>query len=270
MGAVLAGTARADRRPELRRWDLELAWWNDFFSELPPVDDAGFTNDTVAALRWRLAPDRALRVAAVHRMVTERWGRRRWDQLDLAGAYERRWPLGRFVAQVEGRGGLVVAGNLGGLALQDGWHRWTGTGPTVDEGLPDRYDGERRAAALIGARAELEWPAQWARPYGGLDGALALGSTGVSSFAAFAGVAAALPLGREVELVAWFELAAGRYATGDPNLAMPGGYGTDGWQASPRLGAALRGRAWQLAWEWRGNEGGSGEPTGVVAFTVRR
>lgn len=254
---LIGGTARADT------WRLRAAIDNDAFTEvIPPLDDQGFTNDLALAV-VRTDGDLSLGGSISHRMITSRAGRFRWDQLDVVATAERTWPRGLATSVWLG---ATFGGNLGGLAMQDRWHAVTGTGPTIDEGLSATYDGDRRAALLAGAR-ETASIGRRVQGYGVLAGQLALGSTGVSRIEAAAGVRAIGRVGR-TELGAHGELAVARYRVGDPNLALPGGYGA-GWQLEWRLGAHVAWSRYRVSYEYRANEGGSGEPIGALAFELR-
>ena len=99
--------------------------------------------------------------------------------------------------------------------------------------------------------------------YGVVDGQLALGRTGVTSFETAAGGAL---MSRHVG--AHFELAVTRYHVTDPNLALPGGYGA-GWQLEWRVGVHVRWSHYRLGYEYRENEGGSNQPIGLFEFSSR-
>ena len=252
---ALASPAHAD--PEV--WELRATWGNDLFTEvIPPVDDSGFTNDLGLALSRHCGAWSAggsLR----HRMITEVFGRRRWDQVDLFATADRRWPYVTGSARL----GPSFGGSLGGRAVQNTWHRITGSGPTLDEGLQSDYDGAHRVGLVAGVqlRGHLGEPTH--QLYTAADAQLALGSTGVSSIELAAGGRASHHLGR-VQLGAHVELAASRYAVDDPNLALRGGYGTDGTQLAYRIGVHVSWSRYQLVYTYRANEGGSGEPIGVI------
>jgi hypothetical protein len=257
--ALGAASARADS------WEVDATWGNDLFTELiPPIDDSGFTNDLGLALRQQRG---ALVVGGSirHRMITEVFGRRRWDQLELFATAERRW------SYVDGgaRLGPSFAGSLGGRAIQNTWHRITRSGPTLDEGLQSDYDGDHRIALIAGIDARAHIGAPLHQLYIAADAQLALGSTGVSWLEVAAGARVAHDL-RRVRLGAHGEVAASRFSVDDPNLVLRGGYGTDGTQLSYRVGVDVAWSRYQLAYTYRANEGGSGEPFGVVELIVRR
>ena len=245
-------------------WRVRAAIDNDAFTEvIPPLDDQGFTNDFALAIA-RAEGELAIGGAVLHRMITSRRDRRRWDQLDVVATAERASPrAGTATAWL----GAALGGNLGGRAIQNGWHSISGTGNTLDEGLQDTYDGGRRAALLLGAR-ETAAVGRRVQGYGVLAGQLAIGGTGVTRVEAAAGVRGRGHLGR-TELGAHGELAVTRYHVGDPNLALPGGY-RDGGQLEWRLGAHVAWSNYRISYEYRANEGGSGEPLGVLAFELGR
>jgi hypothetical protein len=103
------------------------------------------------------------------------------------------------------------------------------------------------------------------------DGQLALGSTGVSFVELGAGGRASHSL-RHVELGVHLELAASRFSVDDPNLALRGAYDSDGagTHLAYRAGIHATWSCYQLEFTYRSNEGGSGEPIGVLELAVAR
>jgi hypothetical protein len=253
--AAPAGTARADFR---------FTTGNDLFADLdPPIEDDGFTNDIGLAL-WRPAGPYLVGGSLLHRWITEDGGFRRWDQVELLATVERPW--GRYVV-TSARLGPTVGGNWGGRWIQDRWHRLTGD-RTLGSGLQDDYPGDRTVALLAGGelRASI---GSFARGYAVLDGQVALGQTGLTYVE---GAAGGQLVGRIrcVELAAHVELAIARYHVGDDIMALPGGYGVSGWEPQWRAGFHVAWRRIKLAYEYRANEGGSGEPIGTVTLVIRR
>ncbi len=59
-----------------------------------------------------------------------------------------------------------------------------------------------------------------------------------------------------------FASLGGFFLTADPNLALAGGYAND-VAAGYRLFFSLEKGGYEFGWQYRANEGGSGEPTGV-------
>jgi hypothetical protein len=102
--------------------------------------------------------------------------------------------------------------------------------------------------------------------YGVLAGQLALGRTGVSRVEAAVGARAAGRI-RGAAPGVHGELALAHYRLNDPNLELRGGYGA-GWQVEWRIGVHVAWSRYRLAYEYHANEGGSGEPLGVLAFTA--
>lgn len=254
---VLMGeTARAD---DDAHWLTYAAIRNDVFTDLqPPIDDAGFTHDTVVSLRREHA-GLTFGGSILDRWITSREDQRRWDQLELLALGEYAWP--HRISTVA-RLGPTFGGNFGGRALQSGWHGLTGTGPTLDQGLQSDYPDHRRAGIVAGGGARADVGSELGG-YGVVDGQLALGG-GVTAFQIAVGGRAAWR-----HLVTHVELAVSRYHVADPNLGLPGGYGR-GFQLEWRAGIDVRWSRFQLGYEYRANEGGSGEPIGVIAFQSRR
>ncbi|HUS29384.1 MAG TPA: hypothetical protein VMZ53_12785 [Kofleriaceae bacterium] len=253
---------------------------NDVLSELiPPMDDLGFTHDNVLAIGVARG-DYVIGGKLFDRWITSRTDRRRWDQLDLLATYEQRlWPAGDEPSQwqltAQARLGPTFGGNFGGQYLQNGWHYISKTGPTVDEGLANDYRGDDTIGVLAGAHLHAE---RWLRSepfregvapssplrafvYSNVDGQGTFGA-GVSSIEGALGAWIGVH-----RIGAHVEAAVTRYHVADANLALPGGYGV-GWQFEWRAGIDVTWSRYRLAYEYRANEGGSGEPIGVVAFSL--
>ncbi len=251
--------------PEIARADMRIAIGNDVFTELdPPIDDDGFTNDIDLAF-WR--PYRAYLVGGrlVHRWITEETdipsGRRR-DLVDLLATAERPW---RFLTG-SARVGPTFTGNLGGRYMQNGWHYLCRCGTLLEDGLQSEYEGGTDVGALAGARLRAAH-GTWAQAYAFTDGQLSLG-TGVSSFEAAAGGIVEGTRGAN-RFGAHAEVAAMRFHVVDDRLALPGAY-RPGWHGAWRLGVHYaRGRV-RVDYEYRANEGGSGEPFAVIAVTIKQ
>jgi hypothetical protein len=253
-------------------WLTYAAFRNDVFTELdPPIDDVGFTHDNVFALRRQAGRD-TLGGSFVHRFITSRVDRRRWDLVELFATGERILmepePLA-VTATV--RAGPTLGGNWGGRYMQNAFHAITKLGPTVDEGLANDYPGSREIGFVAGGRARasvsrdrspLRGPATEA--YSFVDGQVAIGGTGVTSMqAAIGGNLASAHVG------AHLEIAVARYHVGDPYLALPGAY-RSGWQFEWRVGVDVHWSRFRLGYEYRANESGSGEPMGLFEVSTTR
>lgn len=241
-------------------WHLHAAIGNDAFTQLiPPLPDDGFTNDLALAIR-RADHGLAIGGSIFHRMITDSPQGLRVDQLDLLATADRTltpW----LVAGA--RIGPTFTGNLGGRALQNWWHGFSHTGPTIAQGLPSLYPGEREAAVLVGGHVRAE-TGDVVRAYVAVDAQLALGGTGVSVFeTAVGGIARAHV--RTIELAVHFELAGADVETSDPWLALPLAYHR-GWHVAWRVGTHVAWGANRISYEYRANEGGSGEPIGIIAY----
>ena len=263
MRLLITAAALVGATADAARGDARISVGNDVFTELdPPIDDSGFTNDLAFAV-WRPYRGYDVGFSVLDRWITEVGGQRRWDQLDVLATASRVW---HDHVALSARLGPTFGGNLGGRAIQDRWHALSGTGPTIEEGLPDTYDGGRRAGVLAGAQGGASIGDR-VQGYGALGGQLALGGTGVSRVEAAAGVRAAGRL-RGAAPGVHGELALARYRTADPNLELPGGYRA-GWQLEWRIGVHVAWSRYRISYEYRANEGGSGEPFGVLAFAAR-
>lgn len=262
-----AGPARADDSAGIH-WHIYAALRNDVFTEvIPPIDDRGFTHDNVVQT-IRLDEDRRLGFGGrfVHRWITSRADRRRWDQVELTALAVRTGTVPFLPIFLDGTAtlGPTFGGNFGGRYLQNGWHAITGTGPTVDEGLANDYPAGRQIGIVAGARGRVRVGQQVAYGYGVLDTQLGLGGGGVSIIdAALGGVLGTRHVGAHAEV------ALTNYWVSDELLALPGGY-DEGFHVEWRVGVHVAWSRFRLSYQYRANEGGSGEPIGVIAFESRR
>lgn len=254
--------AMADDRDGVA-WHTYAAFRNDAFTELDfPVDDVGFTHDSVVSV-VRARGDLGFGGAFMHRWLTSNRDFRRWDQLDLLAVVDKRWLGAPVRLDTRGRLGPTFGGNFGGR--QNGWHELSRTGGTLEHGsLADDYPGDRRVGLVVGGRGRAQLGEDRLHGYGIFDGQAGLGA-GVSSIeTALGGSASTRHVG------AHLEIAVTRYRVTDPLLALPGGYGS-GWQLEWRVGVHVAWSRFRVSYQYRANEGGSGEPIGVLAFeSVRR
>ncbi|HEY5924289.1 MAG TPA: hypothetical protein VIV11_21580 [Kofleriaceae bacterium] len=250
-------------------WFTYAAFRNDVFTELdPPIDDFGFTHDNVFVLR-RQQGIYTFGGSFMHRWITSRMDRRRWDLVELFATGERELVVWTDAAErphrvsATVRVGPTLGGNFGGRYMQNGWHEISETGPTVYEGLANDYPGDRKLGFVIGSRVRAS-VGDRLQGYGFVDGQVALGGTGVTAMqAALGGNAASKYLGVHLEL------GLTRYHVGDPYLALPGGY-RPGFQLEWRLGVDVHWSRFRIGYEYRANESGSGEPMGVFELSTTR
>ncbi len=260
--------------------DLRFAIGNDTFSELtPPYDDFGFTNDLELAF-WRpvrLAGDPVqIGGRVLHRWIVESPhvnAGRRTDLLELVATGERTFGQPRTAELTIGaRIGPVITGNTGGRWGQNAFHALCRCGMLLADGLATDYERGRELGALVGGRAHASsgvpgYADSPLRAYSTLDVQGSVG-TGVSFVEGAVGIRAVHRFTR-TELSAHGELVAARFAVHDERLALPGAYGA-GWVGTWRVGAAVsRGRV-RVDYQWRANEGGSGEPFGIFAITIKQ
>ena len=249
--------------------DFRYAMGNDVFTDLsPPVDDDGFTHE------FDLRFSRPHRGYVIGGRLFDRWitevprpagGRR--DLLELVATIERTWEEpGRDVTALA-RVGPSFTGNLGGRWTQNRFHTFCDCGDRLDQGLQSRYDGDGGVGALVGSRVRGSIGVPVAQVYGVVDGQVVVGA-GVTWIDAAAGGRLVARVG-STELSAHAEVAVMRFHANDERLAMSGGYGF-GWQSAYRIGVHVAWSRFRLEYEYRANEGGSGEPIGVVAFTVKQ
>jgi len=250
--------------------DLRYAMGNDVFTELDqPIDDDGFTHETDIRF-WRSHRGYQVGGRLFDRWITEvpRSGGRRRDLVELVATLERTWQRAPGLElTVGGRAGPSFTGNLAGRWMQDGFHRLCNCGDSLEQGLQSRYEGDNGFGALVGSRVRGAIGVPVAQAYGVIDGQAVLGA-GVTWIDAGAGGRLAARIGC-VELAAHAELAVMRYHAADERLAIPGGYGT-GWQTAYRVGFHVAWSRYRVEYQYRANESGSGEPIGIIAFTVKQ
>ncbi len=261
---VLAVTTRAHA-------DLRVAFENDIFAHAGRADDDdGFTNDLDIRF-WRPYRDYRIGGKLFDRWVTEepRMSGGRRDLGELVATGERTWGDGPARSLTLGaRVGPTVTGNLGGRRMQSAFHASCGCGATVDEGLQSRYVGGGDAGALVGGGARGSIGTSWIQGYGVIDGQAAVG-TGVTFIDSAAGASMLGRWGR-TEVGAHFELVVMRFHVADDRgLGIPGGY-RPGWQTGYRVGGYFARARFRIEYELHSNEGGSGSPIGIVAFTFKR
>ena len=254
-----AGLVAADEAPT---WTTYAALRNDAFTDLtPPLDDQGFTHDNLVSL-VRTHSALGFGGRAMHRWLTSNADYRRWDQLEIVALVEWRPALASSLTHIDtqGRLGPTLGGNFGGRYLQNGWHSVSGTGPTLEQGgLANDYAGDRSIGLVAGVRGRGQLGDDRLRGYAVMDGQVGLGG-GVSTIeTALGGSASARHIGAHVEI------AVTRYHASDELLALPGGYGS-GWQLEWRAGVHVAWSRFRVSYQYRANEGGSGEPIGVIAF----
>ncbi len=256
--------------PAAAHADFRFAIGNDTFTGLvPPFDDNGFTND-IDLHFWRPVRDYLVGARILDRWITEDVpvGGRRDDVLDVMGTVQRTFgrPLLRELTPSL-RVGPTFTGNLGGRWGQNGFHTLCHCGRLLDEGLQDTYVGDNDYGVLVGARVLGAAGLPWIQAYTYTDGQLSLGA-GVSSFEV-AGGTQLLGTSGTNRFGAHVEVAAMRFHVVDDRLAFAGSY-RPGWQGAYRVGVHFaRGRI-RVDYEYRANEGGSGEPFGVVAVTIKQ
>ena len=251
------------------RADFRYASGNDVFTSVdPPIDDDGFTNEFDIRFS-RPYRDYQIGGRLFERWITEvpRMAGRRQDLLELLATVGRTWEAPKLELVVSGRAGPSFTGNLGGRWMQDHFHALCRCGDRLAQGLQSRYEGGTGFGALLGSRARGSVGIPEAQTYGVVDGQAVLGA-GVTWIDAAAGLRLAARIGI-TEISAHGELALIRYHAADERLAMPGGYGT-GWQTAARVGVDVAWSRYRIEYQYRANEGGSGEPIGIVAFTVKQ
>jgi hypothetical protein len=268
--AILAAVVTTCAALAEARADFRFAIRNDVFTATRPLgsDDNGFTNDLDFHF-WRPWREYLVGARLVDRWITEEIaiGGRRRDLVDLLATAERGWGVPGRSLQLAARLGPTFTGNLGGRWMQNAFHTTCRCGRPLDAGLQDTYEGDNDAGVLAGGRAVGSLGLPWAQGYAVADLQGSLG-TGVSYVE---GALGARVLGRSGKnrYGGHFEVALDRFGVDDERLAFPGSY-RPGWQTAWRAGAHYaRGRV-RVDLEYRDNEGGSGQPIGAIAVTIKQ
>ena len=252
------------------RADFRFAIGNDSFTAARPVgsDDNGFTNDLELHF-WRPWRGYLIGARVVDRWITEEIavGGRRRDVVTVLATGERTWSENERSLLLAARVGPTFTGNLGGRSMQNAFHIACHCGRSLDEGLQDTYEGDTDAGVLAGGRAVGSIGLSWIQAYVVGDAQLSVG-TGVSSIEGALGGRILGSSGCN-RFGAHVELAVNRFHVDDDRLAIPGSY-RRGFQGAWRAGIHFaRGRV-RADFEYRANEGGSGQPIGVFALTFKQ
>lgn len=236
-------------------------WGNDqlYGSE---GDDKGFTQELTLRVH-AIVPANDLWLGARQRLMIERGGERRTDELTFElgwlterGAAPFVWTFGPVLS-------LVLSGNYGGSKLQNTWHELVDNGYTFDAGLANAY-APHRTGVVLGGRGGPSWlPLPWLRLLVGVELAGAVGGTGRSIVAVYD--ALELESGSSgFRLVLTGGVDYERNWTRDPTLRLDGGYDTTGIYRSAHVRLAARGRSWEAGYQARTNVGGSAGHQGMV------
>ena len=254
---------------------LTLTWGNDFFNPFAVAkldgrrfDDDGFTNDLAATYAQALGAT-TFELAVQHRMITERGGLRRTDQIDFGADLTRRFSLDG--AQVVLGGGVAgaLSGPFGGAYVQDKFHHLVkgrhldGTGSGQ---LQNQEPASVRAGVLLSATASVSHAFAGITLGSVTRAALALGATGLSSVMTEVYAQGALRLSENAAFDVRLSVSANLLHTRDPSLVIRGGYNTDRVFVSPRVGVGVTVRDVRAGWDIRLNEGGSGVNLGILSL----
>jgi len=257
-------STHAAEQPELLARG-RLGWGNDQFY-LENGDDVGFTNDFLAEAQLVATHD-AFALRTRYRLLAERYGPRRTDELSCRLLWLHRFEFGTFSAILGPSFTLAASGNYGGAKLQNSWHRAIDDGYTFGQGLADQYP-DYGFGAGPGAVLGLSWsPVWWFGLALGSELVLAFGPTGRSQAALYDaveftsndhGFRGVLALGIDLE----------RTWTNDPYLEIPGGYETARAFWSPHLRLAGRGDSWEVGYQAHSNIGGADTHFGLFYVLV--
>lgn len=256
--------------------ELTISWANDLLAlpgVAPRFDDQGFTNDLGVGLHFDEPRGRA-GLSARHRMITERGGSARTDELTVTAEYAREADTRQTLSVVWlARGGGAFSGNLGGAWMQDSFHRALGNGRTSGDAGATRlqtiYPTNLRAGGLLGGELGLSMRAsRHLRAEFGVTAQLALGATGLSSGAVYA-LAELRWSSRLLSAAIAPRVELSQLVTADPALTMAGGYVEDNLLLLPAIRVSARVTRLELSFEARANEGGAGHGLGQLTLGYR-
>ena len=242
-----------------------FAWGNDqFYPE--NGDDLGFTQDLgVEAHLLNRIDDYALRLK--YRLITERYGKRRTDELTSELRWLHEHDLGLMRATLGPALSFAASGNFGGAELQNTWHRAFNDAYTFDHGLADEYPDHTFGLGLGGQLGFTYSPYWWLRLMLGSQLSVACGKSGRSQTSLYdalelesgnAGLRVAASLGVDLE----------RTWTHDPYLQLPGAYETEAPWSSPHFRLALRHDSWEAGYVAHTNVGGAETQFGLLYFLI--
>ncbi|HEY6728855.1 MAG TPA: hypothetical protein VI197_32815, partial [Polyangiaceae bacterium] len=137
-------------------------------------DDHGFTQELT--LRAHAIDERDdLWFGARQRLMIERGGHRRTDEVTFELGWLTERGTGALVWTFGPTLGLVLSGNYAGAELQNAWHELIDNGYTLDAGLADDY-APHRTGVVLGGRGGPSWlPLPWLRLLVGVELAGAIG-----------------------------------------------------------------------------------------------
>lgn len=237
---ALAWPAMAETELDFR---AGASWGNDqFFGS--DGDDRGFTQDLTVHAHV-MDPRNDISLWVRHRLVVERTGKRRTDEMTAVTRWLTERDTGPIVWTFGPALGLALSGNYGGAKLQDAWHRWLGNGFTLDNGLPNQY-APHRTGALVGARGGPSWlPYPWLRLVLGSELQAGWGGTGRSMVAFYD--ALEFESGHpSFRLFLSGGVDAERNWVTDPTLKLPGGYRAGSFYKTAHVRMAARGTEWEV------------------------
>jgi len=266
--------------PPLRSTMFNFTWSNDGLNLMAPAsdlqagrrfyDDDGFTNDLAASVAL-LRDSQQLSLSVRHRMITERGGLRRADEMHALARFEKTLREDRcHELRLLVGAGAMLTGPLGGAQLQDRFHRLIQWGRTLNGDLlgqlQNDYEGGVRAAPRLelgfSDRRKLsqKWQAHW--------GAEVAYSPGVGASAAQLSVGIERRWrapGGEFKIMATLPL---RYLHSEEDrLTFPGGYPESEVFLQPSPGVSYRYGAAMLAFDLALNVEGSGAHQGELSFS---
>lgn len=261
MSASVASAESVPEPPSSAPFRLDVAEGNDQLYG-SNGDDQGFTQDFTLRAHY-IAHRDDYSLSARQRLMIERGGQRRTDEITFELCWLTDHALGPFQWTFGPSLALALSGNYGGAKLQDAWHELLDNGYTLEEGLPNDY-APHRTGVVLGGRGGPSWlPLPWLRLLVGAELAGALGGTGQSLIAVYD--ALEFEAGRpDFRLVLSGGIDFERSWTQDPTLRLSGGYDTSGIYRSTHLRLAARGRQWEAGFRARTNVGGSESNSGMI------
>lgn len=263
-------------------WDnasLDFIWANDGMNYLVPAeglsrdrtfyDDDGFTNDLTACATGSRGGSQTS-VCGRHRMITERGGLRRADEVLVSATLAHRLPLDSEWALSTFAGvGIVATGPMGGAEFQDAFHRlirWGRTLSGAQQGqLQNTYEGGVRMAPRlhVGARMQRNVSDRTSLFAGG-EAAVNPGA-GASAGQMDVGIAHRFTVGQgRVNLFA--DLALRHLRAEEERLTFSGAYPEAETFLQPSGGLSYRRGAQEIGFALLLNVEGSGSHQGALSF----
>ena len=247
-----------------------LSLGNDLFAIPYPnkPDDNGFTSDLVTRL-WLNDDVNYYGFYFRHRMITERGGMQRWDEVLFYLDYQRTYRSDDWSLYYGFRVGGFLCGDLKGENIQNWTHQNIANGRMDGWNLQDQYNGPNYRDFMVGGGFMAEYKMfSFAFLRAGVDTQVTNDLMGISFISGYQGIV----LDKKTFTVnPYLKVGVSEtvYGTLDKNMKMQGGYATGSIQFSPQIGFGVYfGQLFGLEYSCIFNEGGSGYELGVLSIEV--